>query len=72
MNRNMQNLSDALQELNWAQMVKVSGFLSDQVTHHWGNDMPVNRDSVAQILTYLAVSIAVEIEAEKAVTDTSA
>ena len=71
MNRNMQNLADALQELSWAEMVKVSGYVSDQVSHHWKNDEPVDRDSVAQILTDVAVDIAREIEVEKAATITS-
>jgi hypothetical protein len=67
----MQNLADALRELSWAEMVKVSGYLSDQVSHHLKNHEPVDRDSVAQILTDVAVDIAREIEVEKAATITS-
>lgn len=63
--RNMKNLSDALHDINWSEMVRVSGYISDQVIHHVKNDEPVDRDSVAQLLTEMADDISREIEVEK-------
>lgn len=71
MHRNLENLADALNELSWADMVKISEHISDQVTHHWKNEEPVDRDSVAQILSDMASEITREADQERVATVTS-
>ncbi len=62
----MEKLAEALRDLTWSEMVRVSEHIADSVTHHWENDEPVDRDIVAQILSDLGADILKEAELERA------
>jgi len=66
MNRNMMNFAEAVNDLTWSEMVKISEYIAKSVTHHWKSEEPVDRDSVAVILTDVADDIQKEAELQKA------
>lgn len=72
MNRNMGNLADALQELTWAEMARVSEHIAQAANAIAQSDTGLDRDNMAEILSEMGVDIAREIEAKKSSPDSPA
>lgn len=65
MDCNMKNLADTLNNLTWAEMVRVSGYISDTIASRRTCGEPVDRDAVAEILSDMADDICREVDAEQ-------